>query len=97
MLPPPMHRCYCRHHHAAAAFPNALLLWLKLRFRQAAASAAKLATAIMLPLPPPLPTRDNRRATTAYKINKKGILLTYLFFTMMVMTARNNDCRATRK
>jgi hypothetical protein len=71
MLPPPKHRCYRRPHHDAAAFTNALLLPLKLRFHQAAASAAKLAAATVLPLPPPLPMRGNRRATTAYKINKK--------------------------
>ncbi len=97
MLPPPMRRCYRCHYHAATAFPNALLLWLKLCLCQAAASAAKLAAAIMLPLPPPLPTRGNCHATTAYKINKKRILLTNLFFTTMVMTARSNDCGATRQ
>jgi hypothetical protein len=97
MLPLPMHHCYHRHHHAAAAFPNVLLLWLKLHFRQAATSVAKLASATVLPLLPPLPTRGNRRGTTVYKINKKGILLTNLFFTMMVMTARSNDCGATRQ
>jgi hypothetical protein len=97
MLPPPRHRCYRRQHHAATAFPNVLLLRLKLRFRQAAASAAKLATAIVLPPPPPLLTRGNCRATTAYKINKKGILLTNFFFTMMVMTAQSVDCGAMRQ
>jgi hypothetical protein len=62
---------YCRcHHHAAAAFPNALLLPLKLRFCQAAASAAKLAAATVLPPPPPLPPHGHRRASTAYKIKK---------------------------
>jgi hypothetical protein len=97
MLPPPTHRCYCRHHHAAAAFPNALLLQLKLCSHQAAVSAAKLATAIMLPPLPPLPMRGNSHTTTAYKINKKGILLTDLFFTMMVTTAHSDDCGATRQ
>ncbi len=96
MLPPPMHHCYRRHHHAAAAFPNALLLWLKLRFCQAATSAAKLATTTVLLPPPPLPTCGNCRATTAYKI-KKGILLTNLFFTAMVMTVRSDNCGATRQ
>jgi hypothetical protein len=97
MLPPPTHRCYRRHHHAATAFQNALLLRLKLHFHQAATSAAKLATAIVLPPPPPLPMHGNCRATTAYKINKKGILLTNLFFTKMVTTACSNDCRAMRQ
>jgi hypothetical protein len=97
MLPPPMHRCYRPHHHAATAFPNALLLRLKVRFRQATASAAKLAAATMLPPPPPLPTRSNRCITTAYKINKKGILLTNLFFTTMVTAAPSNDCGAMRQ
>jgi hypothetical protein len=97
MLPPPTHRCYRRHHHAAAAFPNALLLRLKLRFCQAAASTIKLAAAIVLLPPPPLPTHGNRRATAAYKINKKGILLTNLFFTTMVTTARSDNCGATRQ
>jgi hypothetical protein len=69
MLPPPTHRCCRCHHHAATAFPNALLLPLKLRFRKAAASAVKLAAATMLP-PPPLPTRGNHRAITGYKIKK---------------------------
>ncbi len=55
MLPPPMHRCCRCYHHAAAAFLNALLLPLKLRFCQAATSAAKLATATMLLLLPPQP------------------------------------------
>jgi hypothetical protein len=96
MLPPPTHCCYRCHHHAANVFPNALLLWLKSRFCQAAASAAKLATAIVLPLPPPLPMCGNRHTTTAYKI-KKGILLTNLFFTTMVTTARSDDCGATRQ
>ncbi len=97
MLLPPTHHCYHRHHHAATAFPNALLLRLKSHFCQAAASAAKLAdTTVLLP-PPPLPMRGNRRATTAYKINKKGILLTNLFFTTMVMTAGSNDCGAMRQ
>jgi hypothetical protein len=73
------HLCYHCHHHAAATFPNALLLWLKLRFRQAAAFTAKLAAATMLPPPPPLPMLGNRCTTTAYKINKKVILLTNLF------------------
>ncbi len=62
MLLPPTHRCYRLHHHNATAFPNALLLQLKSRFRQASASAAKLAAAIVLPPPPPLTTRGNRRA-----------------------------------
>jgi hypothetical protein len=69
-----------------------LLLWLKSCFRQAAVSAAKLATAIVLLLLPPLPTHGNRRTTTAYKINKKGILLTNLFFTTMATTARSDNC-----
>jgi hypothetical protein len=72
MLPPPTHRCYHRHIHAATAFPNTLLLWLKSRFHQAATSAAKLAAAIMLPLPPPLPMRGNHHTTTAYKINMRN-------------------------
>ncbi len=97
MLPPPKYRCYHHHHHAAATFPNVLLLWLKLHFRQAAISTAKLAAATVLPPPPPLPTHGNRRATTAYKINKKGILLTNPFFTTMVMTAHSNDYGATRQ
>ncbi len=97
MLPPPTHHCYRRHHHAAAVFPNVLLLWLKSRFCQAAAFAAKLATAIVLLPPPPLPTRGDRLTTTAYKINKEGILLTNLFFATMVMTACSNDCGATRQ
>ena len=80
MLPPPTHHCYHRHHHAATAFPNVLMLWLKLHFCQAAASAAKLATAIVLPPLPPLPTRGNRRTTTAYKINKKRNTIDYPFF-----------------
>jgi hypothetical protein len=74
MLPLPMHRCCRRRHHAAAAFPNALLLPLKLRFCQAAASAAKLATATVLPPPPPLPMRGDHHATTAYKITKKNTI-----------------------
>ncbi len=69
MLLPPMHHCFRHHHHNAAAFPKALLLQLKSCFCQASASAAKRAAAIVLPPPPPLPTRGNRRATTAYKIN----------------------------
>ncbi len=97
MLPPPTHRCYRHHHHAATAFPNALLLRLKLHFCQAAASAAKLAATIVLPPPPPLPMRGNCHATFAYKINKKGILLTNLFFSTMVTTARSDDCGATRQ
>jgi hypothetical protein len=80
-------------HHAATS--NALLLPLsppccrciseraaataKLRFRQTATSAAKLAATTVLLLPPPLPMSGNRCATTAYKINKKEILLTNLF------------------
>jgi hypothetical protein len=97
MLPLPTHHCYRHHHHAAAAFQNALLLWLKLHFCQAAPSAAKLAAATVLPPLPPLPMRGTRRATTAYKINKKGILLTNLFFTTMGMTARSNNCGAMRQ
>jgi hypothetical protein len=96
MLPPPTHRCYRRHHHATAAFPNTLLLQLKLRFHQAAAFAAKLAATTVLPSPPPLPMRGNHCATTAYKINKKEILLTNLFFTTMVTTAHSDDCGAMR-
>jgi hypothetical protein len=91
-----MHHCCRRHHHPAIAFPNMLLLQLKLRFRQAATSAAKLAAATMLPPPPPLRTLGNRHATTAYKI-KKGILLTNLFFTTMVTSACSNDCKPTRQ
>ncbi len=97
MLLPPMHCCYRHHHHDAATFPNVLLLQLKSCFRQASASTAKLAAAIMLPPPPPLPTSGNRRTTTAYKINKKGILFTNLFFTTMVMTACSDNCGATRQ
>ncbi len=96
MLPPPTHRCCRRHHHAATAFPNVLLLPLKLRFRQAAASATKLATATVLPPLPPLPTRGNHRATTAYKI-KKVILSTNLFITTMETAACSDDCGATRQ
>jgi hypothetical protein len=76
-------------------YPNMLLLPLKLHFHQAAASAVKLAAAIVLPPPPPLPTHGNNRATTAYK--KKGIVLTNLFFTMMVTASRSNDCGSTRQ
>jgi hypothetical protein len=97
MLPSPTHPCYRRHHHAAAAFPNVLLLWLKLPHRQAAATTAKLAATIVLLPPPLLPMRGNRCATTAYKINKKGILLTSLFFITMVTTACSDDCGATRQ
>jgi hypothetical protein len=93
MLPPPMPRCCRCHHHAAAALPKALLLPIKLRFRQAAASAAKLAAAAVLPPTPPLPPRCHRHATTAYKIIKNVILLTSIFFTMMVMAAHSNDGR----
>jgi hypothetical protein len=79
MLPPPMHRCCHRHHHAATAYPNALLLPLKLCYGQAAASAAKLAAAtVLLPLPS-LPMRGNRYATTAYKIKKRNTI-DYPFF-----------------
>jgi hypothetical protein len=70
MLPPPMHRCYRCHHHPPTAFPKALLLPLKLRFRQAAASTTKLAAAAVLPPPPPPPPRCHRRATTVYKFKK---------------------------
>ncbi len=97
MLLPPMHRCCHCHHHAAAAFPNALLLPLKLRFRQADVSAAKLAAATVLPPRPPLNMCGNRRATTAYKIKKNVILLTYRFFTTMVTAARSDNCGATRQ
>ncbi len=68
ILPPPTHCCCYCHHHATTAFPNALLLPLKLHFCQAATSAAKLATAAMLPPPPPLLPHCQRRVTTAYKI-----------------------------
>jgi hypothetical protein len=77
-LPPPTPWCFLCRHHAAAALLNALLLPLKLRFREAATSATKLATAAMLPLLPPLPLRYHCCATTAYKI-KNVILLTNLF------------------
>jgi hypothetical protein len=67
MLPPPTPCCCRRRRHAAAALPNALLLQLKLQFRQAAPSTAKLAAAaVLLPLPP-LPPHCHRHATTAYK------------------------------
>ncbi len=59
------------HHYVAAALPNALLVPLKLRFRQATTSAAKLAAAAVLPPLPPLLPRCQCRATTAYKIIKK--------------------------
>ncbi len=91
MLPPPMHRCCHRHHHAATAFPNALLLPLKLCFCQAAASAAKLAAAVMLPLLPPMLPRCQCCATTAYKIYENVILLTNLFFTTMVTAACSDN------
>jgi hypothetical protein len=86
------HCCHCRH-QAAAALPNALLLLLKLCFRQATASAAKLATATVLPLPPPLPPRCHCHTTTAYKIKIYIILLTNLFFTTMVMAAHSDNDR----
>ncbi len=90
-LPRQLSLSLCRHisKHAAAM--------AKLRFCQAAASTAKLAAATVLPPPPPLPTRGNRCAATAYKINKKGILLTNLFFTTMVMTACSDDCGTMRQ
>jgi hypothetical protein len=66
LLPPTLHCCH-RHRHVAAALPNALLLPLKLRFRQAAASTAKLATVVVLPPLLPLPPRCHHRATAAYK------------------------------
>ncbi len=97
MLRPPTHHCYRHHHHAAAASPNVLLPWLKLCFHQAATSATKLAATTVLPPPPPLLMRGNRRANTAYKINKKGILLTNLSLKKMVTTARSDDCGATRQ
>jgi hypothetical protein len=75
MLPPPTTPC-CRHRcHAAAALPNALLLPLKLHFRQAAASAIKLAkAAVLLPPPPSLLPRCHHHATAAYKIKKCNII-----------------------
>jgi hypothetical protein len=54
MLPHQMHRCCHCHHHAATAFPNALLLPLKTCFRQATASTTMLATTTVLLLLPPL-------------------------------------------
>ncbi len=96
-LPLPMPHCCRRCRYAAATLPNALLLLLKLRFRQAAASAAKLAAAAMLPPLPPLPPCCHRHATTAYKINKNVILLTNLCFTTMVTAARSDNGRATRQ
>ncbi len=93
MLPPPTPRC-CHHcHHAVAALPNALLLPLKLRFRQAAASATKLATTTVLPPPPPLPLHCHRPTNTVYKKKKYIILLTNLFFTTMVTAARSDNNR----
>jgi hypothetical protein len=64
LLPLTLRCCHCRH-HAAAALPNALLLPLKLHFRQAATSAPKLAAAAVLPPPLPLLLCCHRRATTA--------------------------------
>jgi hypothetical protein len=70
----------------------------KSRFCQAATSIAKLAAANALLLPPPLPPRCHRHATIAYKIKEKYvILLTFLFFTSMVMAACSNDGRPTRQ
>jgi hypothetical protein len=82
-----------RHHHSAAALPNALLLPLKLRFHHATTSATKLAAATVLPPLPPLLPHCQRHATTAYKIYKNVILLTNLFFTMMVTAARSDNGR----
>jgi hypothetical protein len=79
----------------AAAFPNALLLPLKLRFCQAAASAAKLAAATMLPPLPPLAPRGHRHATTAYK--KKCNTIDQPFFSMMVTAVSSNNGGATRQ
>ncbi len=71
--------CCCCRHYGATALANALLLPLKLCYRQAAASAAKLATPAMLPPPPPLLPRCHCRATNAYKI-KKINTIDYHFF-----------------
>jgi hypothetical protein len=62
--------------------PKVLPLPPKLRFHQAAASAAKLIATAVLPPPPLLPlSHCHRRATAAYKIKEKYvILLTNLFF-----------------
>jgi hypothetical protein len=80
MLLPLTPRC-CRHHHAAAALPNALPLLPKLCFCQVAASTTKLAATAALLLPQPLLPRCHHHATTAYKIKEKYvILLTYLIF-----------------
>jgi hypothetical protein len=59
----------------------------------ASASAAKLAAyAVLLP-PPPLLPHCQRCITTAYKIYKNVILLTNLFFTMMVTAAHSSNSR----
>jgi hypothetical protein len=75
MLPPPM-PC-CRHGRCTiAALPNVLPLPPKSSFRQDATSATKLDATATLP-----PPRCHHRATTAYKIKEKYIiLLTYFFY-----------------
>jgi hypothetical protein len=69
---------------------------LLLRFRQAAASTTKLAAATVLSPPPPLPPRSHDHTSTAYKIKEYIILLTNLFFTMMITATCSNNGRTMR-
>jgi hypothetical protein len=89
LLPPPPPRCRCISKRAAAtakiALPPSCCLCCQAGRRHCAPATATSANARQPP------------RYTAYKMNKKGILLTNLFFTTMVMTARSNDCGTTRQ
>jgi hypothetical protein len=88
LLPPPSPHCRCISKRAAAtakiALPSSCRLCRQAGRRHCAAAATTSANARQLP---------------RYHCpqNKKGILLPNLLFTTMVMTARSNDCGATRQ